>query len=350
VLYGLLAAALFGISAPLAKLLLEGADPIVLAGLLYLGAGIALGAAMILSSARGRSRREARLERRDVPWLVGAILAGGVVGPILLLLGLQQTAAATASLLLNFEVVATGLIAFFLFKESVGRTTWIAIAAVAAGGALLSLDPSSGWGISAGALLVLGACLAWGFDNNFTGKISLKDPNRIVAIKGFAAGTFSLLLGLSLGRPFPTPGRVLWALALGSAGYGASIALFVQSLRRVGAARTGALFGMAPFVGVALSLLIFRQLPETTFFIALPLMILAAVLLAGEKHEHRHVHAEEIHIHSHNHDDPHHQHEHVSGSPGTGTHTHEHKHSAMPHVHAHKPDPHHRHEHDAPLG
>ena len=344
-LYGFLAAILFGISAPLAKLLLEGVDPIVLAGLLYLGAGIALGLVLLLASVMGRSSREARLEKRDVPWLVGAILTGGVVGPILLLLGLQQTPAATTSLLLNFEVVATGLIAFALFKESVGRTTWVAIAAVAMGGALLSLDPSAGWGISAGAILILGACLAWGFDNNFTGKISLKDPKRIVAIKGFAAGAFSLLLGLSLGRPFPTLSRVLWALALGSVGYGASIALFVQSLRRVGAARTGALFGIAPFIGVALSLLIFRQLPQITFFFALPLMILAAVLLSREKHEHEHLHTGETHTHSHKHDDAHHEHEHIGHDSESASHVHEHTHEAVAHAHAHKPDPHHRHEH-----
>lgn len=344
-LYGFLAAALFGISAPLAKLLLEGVDPIVLAGLLYLGAGIALGATMIFLSARGQSRREARLERRDVPWLAGAILTGGVIGPILLLLGLQQTPAATASLLLNFEVVATGLIAFTLFQESVGRTTWVAIAAVAVGGALLSLDLSLGWGISAEAILILCACLAWGLDNNFTGKISLKDPNRIVAIKGLAAGAFSLLLGLGLGRPFPALQRMLWALALGSVGYGASIALFVQSLRRVGAARTGALFGIAPFIGVALSLLIFRQLPQVTFFFALPLMILAAVLLAREKHEHEHLHTGETHTHSHKHADTHHAHEHAGNDPEIASHVHEHTHEKLSHSHSHNPDPHHRHEH-----
>ncbi|MCK5828533.1 DMT family transporter, partial [Candidatus Bipolaricaulota bacterium] len=240
---------------------------------------------------------------------------------------------------------ATGLIAFALFKESVGRATWAAIAAVAVGGALLSLDPSAGWGISAGAILILGACLAWGFDNNFTGRISLKDPKRIVAIKGLAAGTFSLLLGLSLGRPLPTLSRILWALALGSVGYGASIALFVQSLRRIGAARTGALFGIAPFIGVALSLLIFRQLPQITFFLALPLMILAAVLLAREKHEHEHLHTEETHTHSHRHDDAHHAHEHATHDPKTGSHVHEHIHKEIAHSHPHKPDSHHRHEH-----
>lgn len=343
--FGILAAVLFGISAPLSKLLLEGVDPILLAGLLYLGAGASLGLLLLLRRAFGYNDREARLEKRDVPWLLGAILSGGIAGPILLLLGLQRTPATTTSLLLNFEVVATGLVAFALFRESVGRRTWGAIAAVAAGGALLSLNPSAGWEISLGAILVLGACLAWGFDNNFTGRISLKDPKRIVAIKGLAAGAFSLLLGIGLGRPLPTLSRALFALALGIVSYGASIALFVQSLRRIGAARTGALFGIAPFVGVALSFLVFRQLPQLTFFLALPLMILAAVLLAREKHAHLHLHTGLAHTHSHRHDDEHHQHPHADGDAESPSHVHEHAHQDLTHSHPHKPDPHHRHKH-----
>ena len=344
--YGFLAAALFGISAPLSKLLLDGVDPIVLAGLLYLGAGSSLGLLLLVGRVLGRADREAGLGRRDLPWLIGAILAGGVAGPIFLLLGLQRTPAATTSLLLNFEVVATGLIAFALFRESVGRTTWIAIATIAVGGALLSFDASGGWGFSLGALLVLGACLAWGFDNNFTGRISLKDPKRIVAIKGLAAGAFSLALGLALGRPLPTLSRTLWALLLGTVSYGASIALFVQSLRRVGAARTGALFGMAPFVGVTLSLILFRQLPDLTFFLALPLMVLAAVLLAREKHEHKHIHTGLTHTHGHKHDDAHHEHSHSDDGVEGSSHVHEHTHQDLTHSHAHTPDPHHRHAHD----
>lgn len=343
--FGILAAVLFGISAPLSKLILDNVDPIVLAGLLYLGAGASLGLLLLLRRVLGYVDREARLEKRDLPWLVGAILSGGVAGPILLLLGLQRTPASTTSLLLNFEVVATGLIAFALFRESVGKRAWWAIAAIAIGGTLLSFDLSGGWGFSLGALLVLGACLAWGFDNNFTGRISLKDPKRIVAIKGLAAGAFSLLLALALGRPLPTIGRTLWALALGTVSYGASIALFVQSLRRVGAARTGALFGMAPFVGVALSLIVFRQLPQLTFFVALPLMVLAAVLLAREKHEHKHVHTELSHTHSHRHDDAHHKHVHMDDHAEDSSHVHEHTHQDLAHSHIHQPDPHHRHKH-----
>ncbi len=342
--YGILAAVLFGISAPLSKLLLEGIDPIILAGLLYLGAGSAMG--LLLASGKLRKvESEARIERRDIPWLACATLAGGVLGPILLLLGLQLTHAATASLLLNLEVVATGLIAFLLFRESVGRRAWIAIIAVAIGGALLSVDLSSGLAISPGALLIVGACFAWGFDNNFTGKISLKDPRRIVSVKGIAAGSFSFLLGMVLGRPLPSLVRVVYALALGAISYGASISLFVLSLRRVGAARTGVLFGLAPFVGVALSLAVFRQLPAWPFFAALVLMALATGLLAREKHQHLHAHTAMTHTHSHRHDDGHHEHRHADNSDQSAVHVHEHIHEELVHSHEHKPDPHHRHSH-----
>ena len=342
---GVLAAILFGISAPLSKMLLDGIDPIVLAGLLYLGAGGSLVLLILAQRATGAGEREARLEKRDIPWLAGAVASGGIAGPILLLLGLQRTPAATTSLLLNFEVVATGLVALVFFRESVGRRTWSAIAAVACAGVLLTLEPQAGWGISVGALLTLGACLAWGIDNNLTAQISLKDPKRIVAIKGLAAGSFSFVLGVLLGRPFPSLSRALLALALGTVSYGASIALFVQSLRRVGAARTGALFGMSPFVGVALSLIVFRDLPQWTFFAALPLMAVAALLLARERHEHQHVHAGVTHTHGHRHDDPHHEHKHSEGQSAQDGHVHEHTHQGLTYTHPDKPDPHHRHKH-----
>jgi drug/metabolite transporter (DMT)-like permease len=342
--YGTLAAVLFGVSAPLSKLLLEGIDPIILAGLLYLGAGIVMG--LLLASGKLRNvEPEARIEKRDIPWLAGATLAGGVLGPILLLLGLRLTHAATASLLLNLEVVATGLVAFLLFRESVGRRAWIAIIAVALGGAFLSIDLSGGLAISPGALLIVGACFAWGFDNNLTGKISLKDPRRIVLVKGVAAGSFSFLLALVLGCPLPSFGRMLYALALGAVSYGASISLFVLSLRRVGAARTGVLFGLAPFVGVALSLAIFRQLPAGPFFAALVLMAFATLFLAREKHEHQHTHTAMNHTHPHRHDDGHHEHQHVDDLDETAPHVHEHAHKELVHSHDHRPDPHHRHGH-----
>jgi len=341
--YAIVAAVLFGLNPPFSKLLLGDVDPIMLAGLLYLGAGATQGLALTLLGA-GR-RREARLERADMPWLVGAILAGGVAGPILLLLGLQQTPAATASLLLNFEVVATGLVAALVFGEATGRRTWVAIALVTVGGILLALDPTQAWGISFGAVLILAACVSWGLDNNFTGRISLKDPRKIVFIKGMAAGAISVFLGLALGRPLPAWGTASLALALGAVSYGLSIAFYVRSQRAIGAARTGAVFGTAPFVGAALSLLIFREVPPVLFFAALPLMVLAVALLGREKHIHEHTHENLSHSHRHRNDDAHHAHDH----PGTDSvelqHAHGHEHVALTHSHPHRPDPHHRHVH-----
>lgn len=224
----IISALFFGVSAPLSKLLLASVDPIALAGLLYLGAGASLGVVALVSGSRASLRREASLERQDVPWLAGAIAAGGVAAPILLLLGLSSTPAAAASLLLNFEVVATALLAYALFGEAVGRRTWIAVAAVSAGGALLSVDPSAGWGLSPGALLIVAACALWGLDN-LTRQISLRDPKLYTTVKGLVAGGFSLGLAAGLGRPLPSISAALAALAVGAACYGASSALRPRS-------------------------------------------------------------------------------------------------------------------------
>lgn len=339
--HAIAAAFLFGLSTPLAKLLLGGVDPIVLAGLLYLGAGVSQGLALLLAGREG----EARLEPADIPWLGAAILAGGVAGPILLLFGLRQTPAATASLLLNFEVVATGLVAAAVFREAVGRRTWLAIALVTVGGALLTLDTAQGWGISIGGVLILAACVAWGLDNNFTGRISLKDPRRIVFYKGTAAGAFSVLLGLALGRPLPGWGAAAWAVGLGAVSYGLSIAFFVRSLRAVGAARTSAVFATAPLVGTAVSLLIFREPPSALFYAALPLMVAAVAVLGSETHAHEHTHERLSHAHRHRHDDGHHAHEHRGEDDPEPVHAHPHEHPPLTHSHPHRPDPHHRHAH-----
>ncbi len=341
---GLLAALLFGLSAPLSKLLLADVDPVVLAGLLYGGAGLCLAALAGILTVLGRRRTEARLERRDLPWLGAAVVVGGIAAPLLLLFGLGTTPAATASLLLTLEAAATAAIAALVFREAIGRTAWLAIGLVTAGGLLLALDLQGAWGLSAGALLIVGACTLWGLDNNLTRHVSLRDPKTIVVLKGLGAGSFSLALAAVLGRPFPPLEHAGWALALGAVSYGASIALFVRSLRKLGAARTGALFGMAPFLAAALSLAIFREPPPVTMYAALPLMLVAAWLLARERHEHGHSHESIVHTHRHPHDE-HHVHAHVGGEMVTGTHVHEHRHEAIAHAHAHRPDAHHRHSH-----
>jgi len=343
----LLAAVLFGASAPGAKLLLDMIEPIPLAGFLYLGSGVGLLLFRGIRRLGSQSVKvEARISKADVPWLAGAVLSGGVAAPIVLMFSLQTTPAATASLLLNFEGVATALIAALVFKEAIGGRIWWAVACITTASLLLSLNLSGQWGISLGALGVLGTCALWGLDNNLTRTISAKDPLSIVIIKGLGAGGFSLILALILQTSFPKPLAVLGAMLLGSLSYGVSIALFILAMRDLGAARTSAFFGTAPFVGALISFLLFRKFPSTPFLISLPIMILGAVLLLGEEHAHKHLHAVSEHDHRHRHDDGHHTHDHAEEEiPDSGVHSHPHIHEAIEHTHPHKPDIHHRHNH-----
>lgn len=343
-LEALAAALLFGASAPVAKVLLSDFKPIALAGCLYLGSGLGLSVLGLLASRRGSgSEREAQIQATDLPWLAGSILAGGVAAPILLLFSLKDTPAATASLLLNFEAVATTLIAALAFRESIGRRAWMATGLITLGCILLSLDISAPWGFSLGAFGIIGACVLWGLDNNLTRSISSKDPVSIGTAKGLAAGGFSFVLALLLGTGFPALKFVLGALLLGAVSYGLSIALFVRAMRALGAARTSTLFGTAPFAGMMLSFLIFREGPQLIFLAALAIMIAGAFALLSERHAHYHVHEMVIHEHAHNHLDEHHEHGH--GNEEAAEHAHVHQHAATAHEHRHTPDLHHRHSH-----
>ena len=342
----LLAAILFGASAPIAKLLLGQIDPVLLAGLLYLGSGIGvLLFKVLLNQRQAAGEAEARIQRADLPWLAGAVIAGGVMAPILLLFSLRVTTAATASLLLNFEGVTTAVIAVVVFREAIGRRALWAILCITAASILLSWEPGGDWGISLGALGILGACVLWGIDNNLTRNISAKDPLTIVLVKGLSAGSFSLILALLLGNALPEPAILLGALVLGSLSYGLSIVLFIRAMRGLGAARTSALFGTAPLAGVLLSLLLFQEAPSALFWGALPLMVVAALLLLSERHSHRHAHAALTHDHRHRHDDGHHEHDHPGMVDRSLTHSHPHTHSPTTHEHPHLPDIHHRHVH-----
>ncbi len=342
----LLAAALFGLSAPLSKVLLGEIDPILLAAFLYLGSGIGSGILLAFQRASSRGRKvEAQLSRSDLPWLAGAILAGGVAAPILLMLGLQRTPASTASLLLNFEGVSTALIAVLAFKESVGRRVYLAVGAITLASILLSWTGGA-WGFSLAALAILGACLLWGLDNNLTRQISAKNPLVIVLVKGLGAGGFSLALAITLGSPFPACSMVGLALLLGAVSYGLSIQLFIFALRNLGAARTGGLFGVAPFIGSAFSLLFLRESPQALFLAAIPLMLLGAWLMLSENHDHLHDHTSLEHAHAHTHTDGHHTHLHAeSDCVVNGRHAHSHVHEEISHSHGHAPDLHHRHSH-----
>ena len=344
VIQALLAALLFGASAPLAKLFLGEIEPIPLAAFLYLGSGAGLLVIKIGQRIRKQSsEREAKIKRPDIKWLAGAILAGGVAAPITLLFSLKNTPAATASLLLNFEGVATTLIAALVFKESISRRAWWAILLITLSSVLLSININGNWGFSFGALGIIAACILWGMDNNFTRNISAKDPLMIVTIKGLAAGSFSLGLALILGFHFPAVGTMLGAMLLGSLSYGVSIVLFIRAMRGLGAARTSAFFGTAPIAGMLLSFILFPEVPGWTFAIALLLMVIGALFLVNEQHKHFHIHAQTVHEHAHSHDDGHHNHIHEDGY--TGSHSHIHQHDQMQHEHQHMPDLHHRHIH-----
>jgi drug/metabolite transporter (DMT)-like permease len=345
-LQALFAAFLFGASAPLAKLLLGEIEPVPLSAFLYLGSGITL------LIAKGVQRlktdgyaREAPIRKPDLPWLVGAVLAGGVIAPIVLMYSLQVTPAATASLLLNFETVATTLIAFLVFHESLSRSAWGAVGLVTLASLFLSFQGNGELAFSLGALGVLLATGLWGLDNNLTRNISAKDPLTIVMIKGLAAGSISLVLALAINSQFPTLRAVVGAMLLGSLSYGLSILLFVHALRSLGAARTSALFGTAPLAGVVLSLAIFKEPPPPLFWIALVLMATGMFLLLREQHEHAHQHPLISHEHAHNHVDDHHSHDHPEGNFESGTHSHPHVHPDLVHSHQHLPDIHHRHGH-----
>jgi len=342
----ILAALLFGASAPLAKLLLGNIEPLLLAALLYLGSGLGLLGIKGLQRLGGTTTdREAGITRPDIKWLTGATLAGGVAAPIILMFGLRSTPAATASLLLNFEGVATTIIAAMVFREGVSRHTWGAIAAITLASILLSLNPGSEWGFSLGAVGILGACVLWGMDNNLTRNISAKDPISIVTIKGLAAGSFSLLLAILVGNHLPGWTTMLLALLLGAFSYGLSITLFIRAMRGLGAARTSALYGTAPLAGLILSFLLFSEPVSLLFWVAVPLMAVGTIFLVYEVHDHHHIHVSVEHEHAHTHDDGHHDHEHDNGLISSTSHSHIHDHLRLEHAHHHMPDINHRHTH-----
>jgi drug/metabolite transporter (DMT)-like permease len=345
VLYALVSAALFGASTPAAKLLLGSLDPFVLAGLLYCGAGIGVAALRRLAPAVApQTTVQEALTRRDVPWLVAAIAAGGIVGPLLLMWGLARTDASAASLLLALEGAATALIAWFVFNENFDRKILIGFACLIAGAIILSWSGTPTLTTVVGPLAIVGACIAWGLDNNLTRKVSLSDPLQIVQLKGLAAGPFNLALGFWIGAP-PAPSAA-WLLAgvIGFFGYGISLVLYVVALRHLGAARTGAYFATAPFVGAVISVVVLGDPITAGFVLAGILMGIGVWLHLTEHHEHVHAHARMTHAHPHVHDE-HHQHAHGADDPPGEPHVHPHRHEPLVHSHPHTPDMHHVHRH-----
>ncbi|HEX7647619.1 MAG TPA: DMT family transporter [Noviherbaspirillum sp.] len=335
----LAAALLFGGGTPFAKWLLADVNPWLLAGLLYLGSGLGLTAYRIL-----RRAPRVHLPAGEWPWLIGAIGAGGVAGPVLLMFGLTGMPASGASLLLNAEGVFTALLAWFVFRENFDRRIALGMAAIVAGAIVLSWPGEARFAGPWPTLAVLGACLAWGIDNNLTRKVSLSDATWIAAVKGLAAGTVNLLLALASGAGLPQLPNLLGAMTVGLLAYGVSLALFVIGLRHLGTARTGAYFSVAPFFGAVLAIPLLGEAIDLRLLAAGALMALGVWLHLTEQHGHEHIHETMEHAHEHEHD-AHHQHEHDAPVPPGTRHTHRHRHAPMTHTHAHFPDAHHRHTH-----
>lgn len=334
-------AILFGASAPLSKLLIGPIDPWLLAGILYIGAGVGLAAVHWGRPLIGLPSPEARLQRADMPWLAAVIVFGGLLGPLLLMFGLARTTAASGSLLLNLEGLATMAIAWIVFRENVDRRLLLGAAAILAGAMLLSWD-GHGLRLDAGGMLIAAACLCWGVDNNLTRKLSAADPVQIATIKGLVAGCTNFALALSLGAALPAAGLIGAGLTVGFLGIGVSLVMFMLGLRHLGTARTGAYFSLAPFIGAVLAVIVFGDPVTAELTLAGLLMALGLWLHLSERHDHEHGHEALEHAHVHTHDE-HHQHAHAG--PVREPHSHWHRHAPMRHKHPHYPDLHHRHGH-----
>jgi drug/metabolite transporter (DMT)-like permease len=339
VLAALGAAFLFGCSTPLAKWLLSSLNPWLLAGLLYIGSGTGL-----CLYRNVRSAPAGKLPGGEWRWLATAIVAGGVVGPVLLMFGLTGMAASGASLLLNAEGVFTALLAWFVFRENFDRRIALGMVAIVAGTVVLSWPGEARFSSLWPALAIIGACLAWGIDNNLTRKVSLADATWLAEIKGLTAGSVNLVIAFLLGAQWPTLPKLAGAMLVGLFAYGISLALFVVGLRHLGTARTGAYFSIAPFFGSVLAIPLLGEPVSQRLLIAGSLMALGCWLHLTEQHRHEHTHDALEHDHEHFHEEHHHHDHDESVSHGTQK-GHWHRHEPLTHDHVHFPDVHHRHNH-----
>jgi len=327
---------LFGASTPAASVIAEDMTPLVLAGLLYLGAAVAVSPWWV-----ARRPPTAAL-RRNWGLLATAIVAGGAVGPALLTAGLVHTPPATASLLLNMELVATVVLAATLFREHLGRNMIVAALLVTVAGVLLVWEPGAAFSVD--ALLIVGACVFWGLDNSVTSRIDQVSPQHVTFLKGVVAGSVNLALGLAItgaGRVSGWP--VISALVVGAFGYGASITLWVRGAQQLGAARGQVIFATAPFIGAALAWLVLSDSIDAVQLVATTIAAIGVAVSLRSAHLHQHEHHVMVHTHEHEHHDLHHDHTHADGFDGRHSHVHEHREQV--HAHAHLPDLHHRHEH-----
>ncbi len=330
-IFAIAAAALYAINVPLSKLLLENAEPAVTAAFLYLGAGIGMLLLLLCQRVIGRPDRGAPLTRRELPY-TAAMIVLDIAAPILLMAGIARSNPANVSLLNNFEIVATSLIALLIFKEVISRRLWLATLLIVIASLLLSFEGSEGLVFNEGSLLALGACLCWGIENNCTRRLSEKSSSQIVAVKGIGSGAGSLIVSLCMGEAFPPLSVILLILLLGFVSYGLSIKFYVMAQKELGAAKTSAYYSIAPFLGVFFSFLLLHELPDLIFYLALALMIVATLLIVRDtfliQHSHSHTH---VHTHSHRHGDLVHTHPHEHSH----THSHTHDGDEEAHVHAH---------------
>ncbi|MGI1659749.1 MAG: DMT family transporter [Desulfitobacterium sp.] len=344
IIAAIFAAILFGINAPISRILLVKIPPTLMAALLYLGAGLGMAVISLIKRLRGQKHREAKMDRNDLPFVL-AMIALDIAAPVFLMIGLTMSSSANAALLGNFDIVATSLIALLLFKESIGRRLWSAIVLITLASIILSVENLSSFTFSLGSIFVLLSCLCWGFENNCTRMLSIKDPMDVVIVKGFGSGFGALLLTFLLKESLNnlSVAYILFALFLGFFAYGLSIFFYVSAQRELGAARTSTYYAIAPFIGVGLSFVIFRVPPTVSFLIALLIMIAGAYFATYEKHQHTHTHPALVHEHRHCHTDDHHNHTH--NEPTHQEHSHVHSHELLSHVHNHTPDIHHSHVH-----
>lgn len=351
ILFAILSALFFGSCAPVTKYFISGTDPLTLASLFYLGSGLGM---LVITLGRliithGSSPSESPVTLHDMPYLAGMSFFGGILAPVTLMYSMKVTPAATGSLLLNFEPVATGLLAAFLFKEAVGRRIWAAMVLITGSCLILSYDPAGVFGFSLGAIGVLLACTFWAFDNNISRKVSGKDPFMCIMIKGLSAGICTGIIALVIGGTIPSITNIPLYLFIGFFSFGGLASVFfIIALRSLGAARTGLFLALSPFFGIFFSFLLFQDPFQQAFPLAFCFMLAGVYLLVTEHHSHEHTHLPLVHEHRHSHDDLHHNHVHGPRipplSPG-GEHSHLHAHQVLTHEHPHKPDLHHQHEH-----
>ena len=346
IVFALVAALLYGLSAPFSKLILKKIEPTYLASMLYLGAG--LGMLILYIAGNNKTDKEAAIALSDFPYALMMIILD-IAAPILLLKGLTLTSAGSVSLINNFEIVATSIIALLIFKEAIGKRMWIAISLITLSTIILSFGDLKSFEINTGSLFVLGACFCWGLENNSTRKLSAKDPIQIVIIKGIFSGIGALIVSYisgDLSKMTFNREIILYSflgLVLGFFAYGLSIYTYIRAQRVLGATRTSAYYAAAPFIGVVISFIVFREIPGLNFIAAVIVMIIGSYFALTEDHTHMHKHEEVTHEHAHRHDDGHHNH--VHNYKVKGAHSHVHNHERLEHDHVHTPDLHHNHSH-----